>query len=191
MSIKLDQIIVIDIEATCWQKNPPPGQESEIIEIGICLVDVALAEPVEKESILVKPERSLVSDFCTKLTTLTQAEVDQGIVFYEACSILQKKYESLQRVWASWGEYDKNMFEKQCQSRGVKYPFAVRHINVKNLLAIVYALPREVGMPNALELLDIPLEGTHHRGCDDAWNIGKILAKLLLQARMRNNIISG
>ncbi|MGB3508151.1 MAG: 3'-5' exonuclease [Microcoleaceae cyanobacterium] len=189
MSIKLDKIIVIDIEATCWQKNPPPDQESEIIEIGICLVDVPLAKPVVKESILVKPERSLVSEFCTQLTTLTQAQVEEGIAFSAACLKLRKNYDSLQRVWASWGEYDKNMFEKQCKSRGVKYPFGIRHINVKNLFALVNVLPREVGMANALKLLNMPLEGTHHRGGDDAWNIGKILAKLLLQARMTNKQI--
>lgn len=182
MSIKLDKIIVIDVEATCWQKDPPPGQESEIIEIGICLVDVSLAKPIAKDSILVKSERSLVSEFCTQLTTLTQAQVDRGITFSAACLDLQRNYDSLQRVWASWGEYDKNMFEKQCKSRGVKYPFEIRHINVKNLFALVNALPKEVGMVNALELLDIPLEGTHHRGGDDAWNIGKILAILLRAA---------
>lgn len=189
MSIKLDKIIVIDIEATCWQKNPPPEQESEIIEIGICLVDVDLAKLVVKESILIKPEPSLVSDFCTQLTTLTQAQVDKGIPFSAACLKLRKSYDSAQRVWASWGEYDKNMFEKQCLSTGVKYPFGIRHINIKNLFALVNSLPKEVGMANALELLNMPLEGTHHRGGDNAWNIGKILAKLLEQGRMTNKQI--
>lgn len=50
-------------------------------------------------------------------------------------------------------------------------------------MAVIYALPREVGMAQALELLDLPLEGTHHRGDDDAWNIAGILSKLLLKAR--------
>ncbi|GGA16979.1 3'-5' exonuclease [Okeania sp. KiyG1] len=186
MTIKLDKIIVIDIEATCWQEHSPPEQESEIIEIGICIVDVARAKPIEKESILVRPECSQISEFCTQLTTLTQAEVDRGITFSEACFKLRKKYESLERVWASWGNYDKNMFEKQCLSRNIKYPFGIRHINVKNLFALVHALPKEVGMANALKLLDIPLEGTHHRGADDAWNISKILGKLLLQGRFNN-----
>jgi inhibitor of KinA sporulation pathway (predicted exonuclease) len=58
---KLDQIIVIDVESTCWQDTPPVGQESEIIEIGVCTVDVASGKRLEKESILVKPERSKVS----------------------------------------------------------------------------------------------------------------------------------
>ncbi len=85
MTIKLNKIIVIDIEATCWQKYPPPDQESEIIEIGICIVDVATAKPIEKESILVRPERSKISEFCTQLTTLTQAESPRFFV-WSKCS---------------------------------------------------------------------------------------------------------
>ena len=98
---------------------------------------------------------------------------------FEVCQILKDKYLTHQRVWASYGEYDKNQFQKQCQSSGVKYPFTSKHINVKTLLALVRSLPREVGMAQALELLNLPLEGTHHRGVDDAWNIGKILSELL------------
>jgi len=34
-------------------------------------------------------------------------------------------------------------------------------------------------MAQALEMLGLPLEGTHHRGGDDAWNIARLLAELL------------
>lgn len=183
MAKKLDQILVIDIEATCWEGNPPPGEENEIIEIGICTLEISGGERLERRSILVKPERSKVSIFCTKLTTLTQSQVDQGISFAAACSILRQQYFSKERVWASYGDYDRRQFERQCQSQKVNYPFGISHINVKNLFAVIHALPHEVGMNEALELLDMPLEGTHHRGVDDAWNIAGILSELLIKAR--------
>ncbi|MBD1924497.1 exonuclease domain-containing protein [Microcoleus sp. FACHB-831] len=183
MGKKLDQIIVIDVESTCWQGPPPAGQESEIIEVGICILEVASGERLEKRSILVKPERSKVSDFCTKLTTLTQEQVDKGVDFPNACSILRNKYSSKDRIWASYGDYDRRQFEKQCGAKKLTYPFGFTHINVKNLFAVVHAFPEEVGMDTAMELLDLPLEGTHHRGADDAWNVAAILSKLLLQSR--------
>ena len=31
-----NKIIIIDLEATCWEGIPPKGEVSEIIEIGIC-----------------------------------------------------------------------------------------------------------------------------------------------------------
>lgn len=185
MSKKLDQIIVIDVESTCWEKSILTTQESEIIEIGVCPIDIASGQRLEKASILVKPERSTVSEFCTKLTTLTQAQVQEGITFTEACSLLKKKYQTQERVWASYGDYDRRQFERQCQSRNISYPFGSRHINVKSLFAIIHVLPQEVGMAQALELLNIPLEGIHHRGGDDAWNIAGILGKLILKTNQK------
>lgn len=185
MAKKLDYLIVVDIESTCWEKIIPTQEESEIIEIGICAVDIASGERLEKASLLVKPEKSKVSDFCTRLTTLTQAQVEQGITFQEACLILKQKYLAKERIWASYGNYDRRQFERQCQSRNISYPFGSRHINVKTLLAIIYALPDEIGMAQALDLLKLPLEGTHHRGGDDAWNIARILSELLLKTRLK------
>ncbi|MDZ7291624.1 MAG: exonuclease domain-containing protein [candidate division KSB1 bacterium] len=183
MAKKLDQIIVVDVEATCWDGEPPPGQESEIIEIGVCTLDVASCQRLEKQDILVKPERSTVSAYCTRLTTLSQAEIDRGIAFAEACAILQKQYLSKNRVWASYGDYDRRQFAQQCQSHNLEYPFGPTHINVKNLFALAHGLREEVGMAKALELMHLPLEGVHHRAGDDVWNIARILSELLLKLR--------
>ncbi|MCP4663516.1 MAG: exonuclease domain-containing protein [bacterium] len=185
MARRLDQILVIDIESTCWDGTPPPGQENEIIEIGLCTLEVAGADRRDRESLLVRPERSTVSAFCTELTTLTQDQVDRGIPFAEACGLLAERYRSKQRTWASYGDYDRRQFARQCESRQLPYPLGPTHLNVKNLLALALGLRREVGMAEALALLDLPLEGTHHRGDDDAWNIAGMLAVLLRRLRSR------
>lgn len=180
---QLDKIVVVDVEATCWEGEPPPGQVSEIIEIGACLLDVKTGEREDKGSILVRPEQSSVSPFCTELTSLTREQVDQGIPFEEACTALNERFRTGNRVWASYGDYDRGMFEKQCSRTDVKYPFSSGHINVKTLFAVTCGLKKEVGLSQALDLLNIHLEGTHHRGIDDAWNIAAILARLVLSAR--------
>jgi inhibitor of KinA sporulation pathway (predicted exonuclease) len=183
MAGKLDQIIVVDLESTSWEGPPPEGQESEIIEVGICTLDVTTGERLERECILVKPTRSTVGEYCTRLTTLTQKQVDEGVSLEKACRVLKRKYGSKDRVWASFGDYDRRQFERQCSTEGIGYPFGPTHINVKNLFAVTYGLPHEVGMPQALEHLGLPLEGTHHRGVDDAANIAAILSRLLMEAR--------
>ena len=33
MARKLDQILVVDVEATCWEGDPPPGHISEILAL--------------------------------------------------------------------------------------------------------------------------------------------------------------
>lgn len=189
MAKRLDQILVIDLECTCWESDPPAGQTGEIIEIGACLLDVKTLARSAKESILVRPTRSCVSPFCTRLTSLTQEQVDGGIPFEQACSRLYKEYQSGDRTWASYGDFDRRQFERQCQETGVRYPFSKTHLNIKNLLALALNEPYELGMDRALARLDLPLEGTHHRGVDDAWNIAALLAWLL--GRMRATHPSG
>jgi inhibitor of KinA sporulation pathway (predicted exonuclease) len=179
MTKAADSVLIVDIEATCWEGAAPPGEESEIIEIGLCVLDVATGARRDRTSLLVRPERSQVSPFCTQLTTLTQAEVETGLPFREACALLKRQYTAKDRIWASYGEYDRRQFERQCAARGVPYPFGARHLNVKTLFALVHALPAEVGMAEALALAGLPLEGTHHRGADDAWNIARLLAALI------------
>ncbi|RKZ42726.1 MAG: DNA polymerase III [Gammaproteobacteria bacterium] len=172
------KILVIDIEATCWKRKIPKGQQNEIIEIGICVLNSSTHEKVASHSLIVKSV-SEVSTFCTALTTLTQADIDKGISLKEACEILQTQYLSKERTWASYGAYDKKQFEKECQNKGIDYPFSQEHINVKQLFTNTLHLKKPMGMAGALKQLEIPLEGTHHRGIDDAWNIAEILTWLL------------
>ena len=179
MAAKLDHMLVVDLESTCWEGNPPAGEEAEIIEIGVCEFQVSTRTRVRRESILIKPERSSIGEFCTKLTTLTPQQVASGISFADACAKLRKEYKSRDRTFASYGDYDRRMLERQCLARGIAYPMGPTHLNVKNLLALSHGLRHEVGMAEALNLLILRLEGTHHRGDDDAWNIAAILAELL------------
>ena len=183
MAGRLDHLIVVDVEATCWEGTPPEGQTAEIIEIGVCVLDIQTGARLSKQSLLVRPEHSEVSPFCTELTTLTQAQVEHGVSFEHACQVLRRKYRAVDRVWASYGDYDRRQFEKQCAVRCVAYPFGPSHINVKNLLAVLHGLRREIGLLEALKLLKLPVEGTHHRGVDDAWNTGAVLGKLILKHR--------
>lgn len=181
---KLDRVLVIDVEATCWENGKPPdGQRPEIIEIGVCMLDVRTGERVGRQSILVKPEQSHVSAFCTDLTSLTPAQVAGGVSFERACRMLQRKYRARRRVWASYGDFDRRQFERQCHERGITYPFGSTHINVKSLLAIMRGLRHEVGMKHAMELFDLPMEGRHHRAVDDAWNTALLLSHLILDRR--------
>lgn len=183
MAKRLDAIVVVDVESTCWEGAPPAGEEAEIIEVGVCLLDIRTLERRERASLLVRPERSRVSAFCTSLTTLTQEEVDRGVPFVEACGALERRFGARERPFASYGDYDRRQFERQCRARGVPYPFGPTHLNVKSLVALSQGLGREPGMAEALDRLGLPLEGTHHRGGDDAWNIAAILALLLRRLR--------
>lgn len=172
---------VVDVEATCWPGRPPAGQVNEIIEIGVTVIDLSARQRVAKHRLLVAPERSTVSEFCTELTGLTQTEVDSGMGFAEACARLTAEHAAAKRGWASWGEYDRKQFLRQCDATSTPYPFGARHVNAKAVFADAFGLPRPVGMAQALRIAELPLEGRHHRGDDDSWNIAALI--LLLAGR--------
>lgn len=184
MVLSLKEMLVIDLEATCWENQRPPGQVSEIIEIGIARLDLETLEPIDKTSILVQPVMSEISPFCTELTSITPAMVAKdGISFAEACSKLRKQFGAKTKPWASYGNYDRAQIERQCTAAGITNPVSPSHLNIKTLVALHLQLPREIGMKGALKALSIKLEGRHHRGDDDAWNTAKIAASLLRRLR--------
>jgi inhibitor of KinA sporulation pathway (predicted exonuclease) len=169
---------VVDVEATCWARNQPPGAVSEIIEIGLTVVDLTTAERLARHRILVRPARSTVSEFCTELTGLTQHEVDGGVSFAEACRLLAAEHHAGSRPWASWGDYDRNQFTRQCRDTRTPYPFGRHHTNAKAAFTEAYGLRKRPGMAQALEFAGRRLEGRHHRGEDDAWNIAGLVLHL-------------
>ncbi|MGW8949564.1 exonuclease domain-containing protein [Streptomyces sp. NPDC055709] len=169
---------VVDVEATCWEGQPPPGAVSEIIEIGLTVVDLYTRERVARHRILVRPARSEVSAFCTELTGLGQAEVDTGVGFAEACRTLAAEHRAGARPWASWGDYDRHQFTRQCAATGTAYPFGRRHTNAKAVFTDSHGLRKRPGMAQALRIAGLPLEGRHHSGEDDAWNIAALVLSL-------------
>jgi inhibitor of KinA sporulation pathway (predicted exonuclease) len=169
-------INVVDIEATCWARGDPAKHVSDIIEVGLTPVDLAAGERLAKYKILVRPERSTVSDFCTGLTGLTQGQVDSGVSFAEACDLLATEHKAADRPWASWGDYDRSQFQRQCAAMGVTYPFGETHVNAKTVFGHVHR--GRHGMKTALELAGLPLEGRHHDGADDSWNIAALVLHL-------------
>lgn len=176
-------ILVVDVESTCWEGDPPPGQKSEIIEVGLCPVDVSSLTRLEKRSILIKPAQSEISTFCTDLTTLTPELFEEAGSLADAARVLKNEFDSKNRLWASWGDYDRRQFERVCKDRTVGYPFGPSHLNVKSLFAVAFGNSRECGLDEACRQIGLPMEGTHHRGHDDAWNIAGILCELLKATR--------
>ena len=82
--------------------------------------------------------------------------------------------------FCSWGGYDYKQLKLDCARWGIPFPAGFDpHLNLKSAFKQVYK--DRIGMAAALRKLDLPLEGTHHRGIDDARNIARIAQKLIPQ----------
>jgi inhibitor of KinA sporulation pathway (predicted exonuclease) len=103
--IRLDRMLVADFEQTCWEDGPPPGQRTEIIEIGIAEVRLE-GEPciLRSAGYLVRPAASEVSPFCTALTGITPGMVRrQGRPLAEVLGTIRKNFGGGAKTWAAWG----------------------------------------------------------------------------------------
>ena len=180
----LDKIVVVDIETTCWPRGETPKMEdgrdtkSEIIEIGICLLDINTKEITMSKGYIIKPENTIISSFCENLTTLKQEDVDKGQSLVSALSNIPDIYMTPRRVWSSYGFFDKDHISRESYEKRIKYPFSQRHLNVKTMFAINHKLTSEVGMARALDILQFQPLGIHHRAADDAVNVARILTTL-------------
>lgn len=190
MGAKLDRVLICDIESTCWETPEEQGsQPNEIIEIGICALKVKTGEIVDARGYVVKPRFTKVSPFCTKLTGWTQEAVDKGSDIKDVLATVRQDYGMTKHhVWFSCGEYDRvKLGVEGGGSLHAIYglqredsPFAqMRHVNIKTLFALKHRLPREMGMSRMLQHIGEALEGRHHNGSDDAYNIAKLVRHVL------------
>lgn len=181
MTLQKDKVIVVDLEATCWKKDPPKGQQSEIIEIGICRLHLETGKIDEKRGFLIKPTRSTMSDYCTSLTSITPEQLAEGVTFEDACQQIADIYQPQDYLWGSWGGYDLRMFKAQSELFGVSYPMSESHVNLKQLYGDVQRKGRRCGLARAIRYEGLTMDGHHHRGMDDAWNTAQLLFKLIQQ----------
>lgn len=165
--------LVIDLEATC-DRSGFPRDEMEIIEIGAVLVDPKTLLPTDEFQTFVRPIlHTRLTPFCTELTSIAQSDVDGAPGFPEAIEALRSWLPGPVR-FGSWGYYDKRQLEQDARLHWVKLPFGKGHLNIKQQFADRLKT-RPMGMARALKRVGIELEGTHHRGIDDARNIAKLL----------------
>jgi len=173
---KNNYFLIIDLEATCSKDGSVPRHQMEIIEIGAVMLNRSTWEIDSEFQQFIKPIiHPQLTDFCTELTTITQQDVDTAATFPEVITQLQEWMLSFANyIFCSWGNYDKTQFIQDCKFHQIPYPFASEHRNIKQEFSEYLGVSRKFGMAQALQHLGMELQGTHHRGIDDARNIAAI-----------------
>ncbi|MDZ8051190.1 MAG: exonuclease domain-containing protein [Aulosira sp. ZfuVER01] len=177
--------LIVDLEATCCDEGTVPRHEMEIIEIGAVMLNRTTWEIDSEFQRFIQPVRHpQLTKFCTKLTSITQQDVEKAPQFIDAISHFQEWMNSFpNHIFCSWGNYDKNQFIQDCKYHNIPYPFGSEHKNIKEEFSEYLGVSKRFGMAQALEHLGLELQGTHHRGIDDARNIAAIYRYMQTQAR--------
>ena len=170
--------IIFDLEATCWLGRPPKGV-NEIIEIGAVKVnDYAEIESSFIE--FVKPTiNPILSEFCTKLTSIEQNQVDRAYSFPRAAQEFQDwiKSDDDSYTLISWGKYDKDQLISDCNLHNIEPDWVYSHYNLKPAYSRLRGLNTEFGLKRAIKQEGFEFTGVHHRAISDAENLAKIFIK--------------
>ncbi|MER2190313.1 MAG: 3'-5' exonuclease [Solibacillus sp.] len=171
---KLHEVVIFDLEGTCDDKSLVFNFDNETIEIGA--VKMMDHEIVGEFSAFIKPRDTAITPFCTELTTITAADVEEAPDFLTVIQAFGQFVGNAKIL--SWGKYDRNQLAKDFERHNTELPkWLQRHLNLKAEFA-QYKGVRLCVMKRALAHCNIPLEGTHHRGIDDARNIAKIYLQM-------------
>ncbi|XP_060951088.1 3'-5' exoribonuclease 1 isoform X2 [Limanda limanda] len=183
-----DYICVVDFEATCEEDNPPDFLH-EIIEFPMVLVSTHTLEIVDSFQEYVKPQLNpQLSDFCVKLTGITQKMVDDAdpfpAVLQRVVTWLQERELGTKYKYAilTDGAWDMSKFLNiQCRLSDIRYPqFAKKWINIRKSYGNFYKVPRtQTKLSTMLEKLGLKYEGRPHSGLDDSRNISRIALRML------------
>lgn len=198
-----DYICVVDFEATCEEDNPA-GFQHEIIEFPMVLINTQTLEIVDSFQQYIKPELNpQLSDFCVKLTGITQKMVDEAdlfpVVLERAVAWLQERELGTKYKYAilTDGAWDMSKFLNiQCRLSRIKYPhFAKKWINIRKSYGNFYKVPRtQTKLSTMLDKLGLKYEGRPHSGLDDSRNIARIALRMLqdgCQLRVNERIHAG
>lgn len=173
--------IIFDLESTCWVPDDGERGNHEIIEIGAVKLDDQFWTISEFQQFVQPTINRCLTKFCTELTSITQDDVRTA----HPLEVVIRQFEawivegSHEVKMVSWGQFDKKQILEECTLKKIETSMESildQHVNLKSVFAKRRKM-KQCGMKTALKILDIPLEGYHHRGIDDARNIAKIFSR--------------
>ncbi|KAL2916704.1 hypothetical protein HK105_203820 [Polyrhizophydium stewartii] len=181
-----DIYLVCDIEATC-DENSGFNFANEIIELPVVAIDGATMETIGTFRKFVRPILNpTLTDFCTRLTGITQEQVDAAdpfsVVFAQLLDWIATLHPNPTRetvVFATDGPWDlRDFMEKELRYNNLSRPDYMRRVvDVRKSYAKFYD-KRSIGLNGMLAGLGMQFEGREHSGIDDTNNVARILKRM-------------
>uniref|UniRef100_A0A914US44 SAP domain-containing protein n=1 Tax=Plectus sambesii TaxID=2011161 RepID=A0A914US44_9BILA len=192
-----DYLLVLDFECTC--EDNVYEYNHEIIEFPVVLVCTKQMRIVDEFHAYVKPQmHAQLSDFCSRLTGISQAQVDAARPFpavfddFRAWMCQRNLIDGGCRfAFVTDGPWDlAKFFQMQCYHSGYDtVPHDFRYwVNVRRTFTNQMGKPGQQGhkgphdwknLAGMLTALGMKFEGREHSGIDDARNIARIVIYML------------
>lgn len=185
-TMNYETIVALDLEQCCWEEDD--RHAGEIIQIGVAQANVITGEVQPPRSYYVKPDHDTISQYCTKLTGITQRQVDkQGRSLPVILDIIRDKI-GVKKTYVTWGTdietIDQEILEKLRLEDGLldQYIFRFKHtINLSILFHMLAPDKPKRGrykLSEALKYFDVDFQGRAHDAGVDAYNTAILAVKM-------------
>ncbi|HHT65655.1 MAG: exonuclease domain-containing protein [Caldicoprobacterales bacterium] len=168
--------------------RPNPVSPFEIIEIGAVKVSENL-EITETFNRLIKPViYRRLSPIVIRKTGIKPKDLETGENFRKAITDF-REFCGQDYVLCTWSTNDVKILQKNCIYHKLPYEWIERYYDIQSRCTRVLGLPKNqsVGLKNALNALDIEVDGKLHRALDDAIHTAKIFIEVFNE-EMREQI---
>lgn len=176
---------VLDFEATCYEDKKITNQEIIQFPSRLYKYEDEKLIFIDQFNEYVKPEKNpILSEFCVKLTGITQKTVDEADIFKNVMKrhyLWLKTHEALEELtFIIVGNWDLEiMLPNQLKLVGMRnIKEYCKWINIKNSFIDFYNYKPD-GLSDMLRFLKMEFIGRKHNGLDDTINTSRIFERMI------------
>ena len=129
-----------------------------------------------------RPEKTEVSDYCTRITGITKEQAENGVDFEFMCKSVMEKFKAKSYPCAAWGQ-DSDKLYYDCRNKECKYPFSNECVNISLLYSVMTGKPYNNGLERSLAELGMKFEGDKHDPYWDSYNAARVLKHFMEKCR--------
>ena len=174
--------LVVDFEFTFYKRpvGRPRAFFAEIIEIGAIKLDENLNECGKLQN-FVKPHffpkhAKDAMDFCM----ITDADMKKAITFPAMLEKMSAMYEAGNTLFVAWGDSDYKVLAEGCSRHKLDNPvLQTDYLDLAEAYKLWRGEENTPGLKTAIIEMEVTADGLAHTAFDDAYNTGKVLAKML------------
>ena len=174
--------LVVDFEFTFYKRpvGRPRAFFAEIIEIGAVKLDESLKECGKLQN-FVKPHffpkhAKDAMDFCM----ITDADMKKAITFPAMLEKISAMYEAGNTLFVAWGDSDYKVLAEGCSRHKLDNPvLQTDYLDLAEAYKLWRGEENTPGLKAAITEMEVTADGLAHTAFDDAYNTGKVLAKML------------
>ena len=174
--------LVVDFEFTFYKRpvGRPRAFFAEIIEIGAVKLDESLKECGKLQN-FVKPHffpkhAKDAMDFCM----ITDADMKKAITFPAMLEKMSAMYEAGNTLFVAWGDSDYKVLTEGCSRHKLENPvLQADYLDLAEAYKLWHGEENTPGLKTAITEMEVTADGLAHTAFDDAYNTGKVLAKMM------------